>query len=223
MKPFLGAWQFLTVLPIHSETSSPGRAAVWFPLVGAGIGLSAIPLWHLHPLLAVLGWVLLTGALHEDGLADCADAFRAGRSHDRILAILKDSRIGTYGAIAVVFSIAGRWQALDHLSIEPWRAFIASHAASRGAMVLLAFVTPPAGTGLGRAFSSELTWPAFLLVALQTIGACLLIHPYAALATVAVLWLSHRYFMARLGGVTGDCLGAACQVIETAVLWVAAK
>jgi adenosylcobinamide-GDP ribazoletransferase len=223
MKGLLGAVQFLTAVPVRAETALPGQAAVWFPLVGAAIGLAAIPLWHLHPLAAVLGWILLTGGLHEDGLADSADAFRAGRPVDRTLAILKDSRIGTFGAIAVVFSICGRWQALDHLAVEPWRAFVASHAVSRGVMVLLAFVTPPAGSGLGRLFSQHLTLTAALLVLAQVIAASLLLHPAALPAALLVVLAARQYFMARIAGVTGDCLGAACQVVETSILWIATR
>src|SRR5262245_13968406 len=100
---FLGAVQFLTVLPVPGKTAPPARSAIFFPLVGAWLGwmgatiflfLRAVFPLELAALAAVAFWIVVTGALHEDGLADVADAFRAGRSADRILAILKDSRIG---------------------------------------------------------------------------------------------------------------------------------
>src|SRR5262245_60497906 len=104
MGRLFAAIQFLTVIPAPAG-GPPAPAAIFFPLVGATLGLAAgaIRLYAPLPpaiaaLLALVFLVAVTGALHEDGLADVADAFRAGRSPERILAILKDSRIGVYGA-----------------------------------------------------------------------------------------------------------------------------
>ena len=122
--------------------------------MGAGIYLSAsraLP-ESLAALLTVAFWVGITGVLHEDGLADAADALRAGRTPEHMLAILKDSRIGTYGAVAIVLSILARWQAVEHIGdhVNASRVlgvFIASQAVPRAAMVALAWVSRPAGTG----------------------------------------------------------------------------
>src|SRR5215469_7120056 len=99
----LGAISFLTILPIARKTAPSGRAAIFFPLVGAMLGAAgagiflalsrAIPI-SLAALIVVAFWASISGVLHEDGLADSADAFRAGRSREKIAAILKDSRIG---------------------------------------------------------------------------------------------------------------------------------
>jgi adenosylcobinamide-GDP ribazoletransferase len=223
VKRLLGALQFLTVLPVRGATAPPGECVAWFPWVGALVGVLGAVLVGVHPLFAVGAWILLTGAFHEDGLADCADAFRAHRSRDRILAILKDSRIGAFGAVALVFSIALRWQALERLTIEPWRACLASHALSRASMAVLAYTTPPAGEGLGKAFAQQLTGASVLLAALPAIAVGIHSGPVTILVTVIITWLARHFFLVRIGGVTGDCLGALCQTVETAVLWVAGR
>src|SRR5579862_755051 len=95
---FLGALQFLTILPVPGDTAPASESAVFFPLVGALLGASAAAILLTGNALLAIAWLLIaTGCIHEDGLADVADAFRAGRSRERILSILKDSRIGTYG------------------------------------------------------------------------------------------------------------------------------
>jgi adenosylcobinamide-GDP ribazoletransferase len=225
---FLGALQFLTVLPIRRKTSSPGEAALFFPLVGAMLGALAASIIRFaeaplgRPLAAVFAiafLVLSTGGLHEDGLADAADAFRAGRSRERILEILKDSRIGTYGALALILSLLIRWQALAQGGVFPLAGLSTSLALSRASMVFLGASAPPAGTGLGSAFASHLSRP----IAWAVVAEALL---FAALpgwrrgltmvvATFVIVLLARAYFVQRLGGVTGDCLGATCQLVET--------
>src|SRR4051794_34735753 len=124
----LAAMQFLTVFPIARNTAAPSQAAVFFPLTGALLGASAGAIFSgsriwFHPSMAALlslAWlVIITGCLHEDGLADVADAFRAGRSREKILLILKDSRIGTYGAVALIVTFLIRWQALAGIRTNP--------------------------------------------------------------------------------------------------------
>src|SRR5260221_7374480 len=109
------ALQFLTILPIPAQNDPPGRAAWAYPIVGALLGLLAAALWRLPlgPLLTVIVLAALTGGLHEDGLADVCDAIRAYRSRETMLRILKDSRIGAHGALALIASFTFRWQALS--------------------------------------------------------------------------------------------------------------
>lgn len=230
----LGAIQFLTILPLHGKYAEPGRAALFFPLVGAwlgffGAGLYGLAQPHLSSslaaLLVVIAGMLLTGGLHEDGLADVADAFRAGRGADRILAILKDSRIGTYGGLAILGSVLLRWQAIDTIpAANLTGALVASQAVSRAAMVALAWTSRPVGTGLGAAFCLSLTSPAAVLAILQGAAFALLCGPLAALwivvAAAVIVAAAHSYFHTRIGGVTGDCLGAVSQWVEIAVLLV---
>ena len=226
----LGALQFLTVLPIHRSTCAPGEAAAYFPLIGAGIGLTAAGLHLLlakgvaepiNALLTVLAMVLLSGALHEDGLADCADAFGGQRPPDKILAILKDSRIGAFGALALVFSIGLRWQAIAQTGSHLFESLVAAGALSRAAQVGLAWVTPPAGEGSGRLFALTLTTPraltAILLAAALAAPLGVIALP-ALVGSAGITLIARDYFERRLGGVNGDCCGALSQIVEGYVL-----
>ena len=224
MGRLFAAVQFLTVIPAPSG-GPPGRAAIFFPLVGGVLGLAAgairvhAPLPPAIAALVALGFlVAVTGALHEDGLADVADAFRAGRSPERILAILKDSRIGAYGAVTLMLALLLRWQAIEHLDTLAIPALFAAGAASRGSIVVLAAVSRPLGDGLGKAFRADLRKPDVVLAAIESAAVPFLGGPVigaAALASNAVVIAAARaWFHRRAGGINGDCLGAMCQVSE---------
>ena len=235
MRTFLGAFQFLTTVPVTARGVTLGRAALFFPLVGALLGLAGagfyVALLAVLPTpLAALGvlifWIVATGGLHEDGLADIADAFGTTRSRTRALKILKDSRIGTFGVLALLAFALVRWQALSALATLPRESLVAvlvaSQAASRGAMVALAYTSRPAGEGLGFAFCSTLAWPAALGAIALGILAAALCGPRLGGLIVAGLYLLLRalraFFYSRIGGVTGDCLGATSQMAETLTL-----
>ena len=122
MNAFLAAVRFLTIVRAPGGDVAPGRAAACFPTVGAVLGLAGAGVFLLArqalpasiaALLTVGFWTLISGMLHEDGVADVADALRAGRSREHMLAILKDSRIGAFGAVALLLSVLARWQALQ--------------------------------------------------------------------------------------------------------------
>lgn len=229
-----GAVQFLTVLPISASTSASGEAAIFFPLVGALLGAAGGALFlvaqrvfdsSIAALIAIAGLISLTGALHEDGLADAADAFRSGRSREKILAIMKDSRIGVYGALALIVSVALRWQSLMRLQVHVIAGLVAALALSRSALVLLAFFTPSIGEGLGASFASFLsvkTVTAVLAQALVFALPCRWRGILMLLTSALTIALARFYFLRRLGGVNGDCLGATCQVVETVNLMVLA-
>ncbi|MDQ1469088.1 MAG: adenosylcobinamide-GDP ribazoletransferase [Bryobacterales bacterium] len=227
-KRFLAALQFLTVLPIRGSTATPGQAAIFFAITGALLGTSAGAVFlaanpgmgRSTAALLSIGWLLfLTGCLHEDGLADVADAVRAGRTREKVLAILKDSRIGTYGALALIVSLLLRWQALAQSPVNPVLGLAATLAISRSAMVVLAATTPSVSDGLGRAFAAEISQPVLLIVAAQALAFSLLAgwaHAIAmTLASALTILLARTWFLRRLGGVNGDCLGATCQAVET--------
>jgi adenosylcobinamide-GDP ribazoletransferase len=236
MRTVLGAFSFLTILRTPGESVAPGRAAMFFPLVGAVLGAAGAGIYlaasrvlpsSLAALATVAFWTVVTGVLHEDGLADVADALRAGRTQEKMLAILKDSRVGTFGAVAVVFTVLARWQALEHLSaprgnIEIWEIVIASQTLPRAGMVALAWVSRPVGSGLGLAFSSTLTTSGALIAIAQGIIAALVcgLRPGLTLIVGAylVIRLMRDYFYRRIGGVNGDCLGATEQLLEIFVL-----
>lgn len=234
IRRFRGALQFLTVLPIRARTSAPGEAAVFFPLVGALLGavgggtfLIVQRFWNssIAALLAITVLIGATGALHEDGLADVADAFRAGRSRERIMAILKDSRIGVYGALALILSLALRWQSLVGFQVNPAWGLAVSLAISRSSLVCLAFFAPAVGEGLGASFANFLSAKAMTVVLAQAFlcaAVCGWRGMAMLLASGLVVVLARSYFLRRLGGVNGDCLGATCQAVETVNLMVLA-
>jgi adenosylcobinamide-GDP ribazoletransferase len=224
---FLGALQFLTVLPIRGRTSSPGEAAVFFPLLGALLGASGglvLTVFETavgRPIgaLLTLAWLIaLTGCLHEDGLADVADAIRAGRSRDKMMQILKDSRIGAYGAIALILSIALRWQGLAQSIVNPVAGLVAALTLSRTSLVTLAALVPPVGTGFASACSPTVAVAVALqAVTIVAVAAAFTGWRFAAAmitATSILVVLARWYFTRRLGGVNGDCLGATSQLVE---------
>jgi adenosylcobinamide-GDP ribazoletransferase len=221
---FLGAVQFLTIVPVRGRTSPPGEAAVFFPFIGALLGATAGGLLRgSNALFALTALIVITGCLHEDGLADVADAVRAGRSREKMLEILKDSRIGTYGALALILSVALRWHALTRIAVSPIAGVAAALALSRTSLVALAATALPVGAGMGHAFAASCS----RAVLIKTAAECLAIVALAVVligwlhaltmiaATTATVFLARVYFTRRLGGVNGDCLGATCQAVET--------
>jgi len=232
MRAFFGAVSFLTILRTPGESVPPGRAAVFFPTVGAILGALGAGVFiaasrvlpvSLAALLTVAFWATISGVLHEDGLADIADALRAGRTREKMLSILKDSRVGTFGAVAIVLSVIARWQALEHVPTRGvLEVCIAAQAVPRAALVALAWVSRPVGTSLGYAFSSTLTTPAALAAIGQGIVAALIcgLRPGVVIlgGTYAILRVARWYFYRRIGGVNGDCLGATEQIVEIFVL-----
>lgn len=221
---------------------SLGRAVRAFPLAGLVIALPAAALVFalssmqastaLAALLSLMVTIALTGALHEDGLADCADAFLSGRPRERILEILKDSNIGVYGALALVFSVALRAVALTILiaACPPALAasvVLAAAAWSRAAMVWHWSELPPARAH-GVAASVGAPETGTVGIALAIGGAAALVAAWLAAGIVAALsaaglsfagvYLWTSYVRSRLGGHTGDTIGAAQQLCEAAFL-----
>jgi adenosylcobinamide-GDP ribazoletransferase len=232
MRTFLGAISFLTIIPVRGATAKPGQAAIFFPLVGAMLGAAGAELYlaagavlpsEIASLMVVAFWAAISGVMHEDGLADVADALRAGRTKERMMAILKDSRIGTFGAVAIVLSLVARWQAVEHLATTRLLGvMIASQAVPRAAIVALAWISRPVGTGLGLAFSSTLTTTGAVIAIAQGVGAALVcgLRPGVViiLGAYLIIRFAQAYFYRRIGGVNGDCLGATEQTIEIFIL-----
>lgn len=231
------AGQLLTRLPLPGDTAPPpagayARALRVYPMVGALIGLASglvllaaagLPS-PIAPLLAVTAVVLLTGALHEDGLADTADGFGARRSPAERLAIMRDSRIGTYGVLALGLVVALKVAALAAMApLVACAALAAVGALSRSAFPGIVRALPPArsdglGAALGRPSWTTATFaPAIgIVVALGTAGpdatARMLVAGVAV--AVAMALLARR----QVGGYTGDVLGATQQTTETVML-----
>lgn len=232
MRTFLAAVSFLTIVPAAGRDVPPGRAAIFFPLIGAILGATGAGVFiaasmilpiSIAALITVAFWTMISGVLHEDGLADVSDAMRAGRTREKMLAILKDSRIGTYGAVAIVLSIAARWQALQHVpSSRIFQVCIVAQAVPRAAMVAMAWLSRPSGDGLGYAFSSSLTTTGALLAIAQGLIASMLLGWRPGLLILLAAYIIVRgartYFYKRIGGVNGDCLGATEQLLEIFIL-----
>jgi adenosylcobinamide-GDP ribazoletransferase len=237
---FLGAVSFLTRVPTGTGARRPEELAAfvpWFPVVGAGVGLAVAAVYAgagelLPPLpaasLAVVAGICLTGAFHEDGLGDTADAFVGHHDRDGTVRILKDPRLGTFGVLAVAASLLLRAGAVAALApAAALAALPAAHALSRAAAVAAMTALPTAGeTGLGASYVLALSRrralagaAAGLGIALALLGLpALVAAAAAALATLALGRLATR----RVGGVTGDVLGAVQQLGEILVLLVAA-
>ncbi|SDN86009.1 adenosylcobinamide-GDP ribazoletransferase [Afipia sp. GAS231] len=229
---------FLTRLPVpHPDgaaATSFARAYRLFPVVGALIGLAMgvlclalrqVGVPDLAAAALVLGaGALLTGALHEDGVADLADGFGGGRDIEGKLAIMRDSRIGTYGATALLVSFAAKLSALSAIpdgAVVP--SLIAAHALARGVLPALALNLPYARQdGLARSSgqpdptTTAIAGALALLIALLSLswGEAL----WAAVAAAISGFVIARLALREIGGQTGDVLGAAEQVAETAIL-----
>ena len=231
---FLSAVQFLTILPVPDpgwEEGRLARSAAWFPLVGLMVGLATLAVYliarpefhHLAVPLALLAMIVLTGALHEDGLADTADGLGApGR--ERALEVMADSRIGTFGVLALIFSVMLRWNVLA--GMEPDRLFAAlliAPAIGRALMVPAIALWQPARTGGAGALVAT-AGPREVGIALAIAFAVSLLAGWDGVLALAVsagvaamvMWLVAR----RIGGYTGDTLGAVCQVGEITAMLV---
>ncbi len=260
--PLLGlalAVEFLTVLPIRrarpgetgiAEPPDMARALPWFPLVGALLGLAFVGLdWALSfifPLgiraVALLAFdALVTGMLHLDGFVDCCDALLGRRTVERRLEILRDSRVGAYGALGGALLLLAKFAALTALVSGPVRvlALLAAPILGRWGMVYAVTRYPYArAAGAGAPFRSRsgfhLILASILMVVLlaasafvigsqiQAITAAVLLAGLLFVTGLLVLlgwlaWASHRLG----GGLTGDTYGAACVLVELAVLALA--
>lgn len=228
---------FLTRLPVpHGEDRGAGElraAAAWFPLVGlAVVGLAVATRWALAAvwgplvgtIVAVLAAVAVTGALHEDGMADTADGLWGGRDAPRRIEIMRDSRIGTYGVVALVALLGLRVALLAPLDVGAFaRALACGAVLGRGSVILLAARLPAASTHgagvqvVGRAAAGTvavagLTVAVTLLTATGYWAWLPLVAALAVSAACAVL------FRRRLGGVTGDAFGAAICAVDMAAI-----
>ena len=237
----LAAAQFLTRVPIRLRREpSMERAIVWFPLVGALIGAAtggvAVGAWHLVPpavaaALAVIAGLLITGAFHEDGLGDIADAFGGGTTVERRLEIMKDSRHGTYGVAAMCASIVIRIVAVGSLAgpAAMFAGLIIAHTMARAASVgLMGSMKLAAGlevrNSLGADYGRSTTQRRAAIAvasgcAITALATGWWVAPLAAagvVSAVAVGVLALR----KIGGISGDVLGACEQIAECACLVV---
>jgi adenosylcobinamide-GDP ribazoletransferase len=234
-RSLLVACRYLTALPLPpaSEAGDLGRAAGWFPVVGLILGalLAAVMAAAgvlLPPLVAavlvVALWAALTGGLHLDGLADTLDGLGGGVDREEALAIMRDPRTGAYGVAGIVLVLGLKIAALASLPSDlSWRALVTAPVLARVGPLALARCCPPArGEGAGHAFVLSVGAPSLGAAVLVGAGVALgLVGPWGVLLVVGALidalgfaW----YLRLRLGGATGDCLGALVEASEASTL-----
>ena len=236
MNSLLAAIRFLTIIPVPGNRGTDQKhlapSLFWFPVVGTLIGgvlggifvflTALIPLQQITALLAVLALLSASGGLHLDGVADCADGFFSSRPRARILEIMKDSRIGAMGVIALVFVILLKAAAFNSLPAGYlWKAVVLMPITGRCAILIMMALLPyarPEG-GLGSLFYKKsnrfyAVWGlAFMFGAGWLVAAKqgLVISAAALILALAFSWYCKR----KIGGATGDTLGAVCELTET--------
>lgn len=236
---FLLAVQFLTRLPVPRDLpwseARQAEAMAYLPLVGLGVGgIGALVLWGaalvfpmpVAVLLSLAATLLVTGAFHEDGLADAADGLGGGVTRERALEIMRDSRIGSYGAVSLGVVLALKVAGLVALPLWMAVAVLAlGHGISRYGAVLVMFRADYARVegakfaaprisagGHGLALATAVAMAGALVVLVGPAG-------LVGLGAAAVLgWGVTRIYLRKLGGFTGDCLGATQQVVELGLI-----
>jgi adenosylcobinamide-GDP ribazoletransferase len=236
MRDFFSAIQFITILPWGgAERYDPQRMIPYFPIVGVTLGILvalfdyvAVRLWDkpVGSLLDVFFLVILTGAFHIDGLGDAADGLLGQRPKDKILAIMKESRLGTMGLVAIVAGLSIKWAGIAGLDTNRALLLIIMPAFARGSMLFgmryLPYGRPEGGTGVDF-FKHELRRSAFwglsvpvLLSVFLGWQAIWLIICFAAITAALI-----RYYKRRVGCITGDMLGAMTEVSEAGLFLLA--
>lgn len=238
---FLTAVMFLTRIPVpgslpYSEELL-NRSARYFPLVGALVGLTGAIVYtlalHLFPpgvalALSLVATIWLTGAFHEDGLADTCDGFGGGRDRERVLAIMKDSRLGTYGLLGLGLALVLKFLSLEGLDssglVAP--ALIVGHAWSR--MLSTSYLldmeyarSADDTTAKSKPLATRMLRRDHRIALLTVAPLALLISLWQVVALLIVLVVWRAWFgyvmKKRLGGYTGDLLGAAQQISEVLI------
>ena len=246
---FFAALRFFTRLPapawVGHSAEQLNHAARYFPLVGvivgaigAGVTLAAALLLPISiaVLLGMVATLLATGAFHEDGLADSVDGFGGGWTREDVLRIMKDSRIGSYGAVGIGIALLTKYESLAALGGVLPRGFppvtsrltfvvalIAGHSVSRFASTTLIYALDYArddDSSKSKPLATRLGKGELALAALFGLAPCLLLPAgqvsIALIAVVFVTLAAARYFVKRIGGYTGDALGATQQLTEIA-------
>ncbi len=235
MNGFLAALQFLTVVPVNIEFTGDdiGRSMPKFPLVGLLIGLTAAALYGIVGVGAVQAVLMviflggISGGLHLDGMADTADGLLSSRPRERMLEIMRDSRIGTMGVLALMAVFGLKVAAL--VSVEPavaWRAVFLAPVAGRCALVIAMHILPyarPEG-GLAAIFmehrqTKHVVW-AVIVIGIVSLLLFAFKGLIIASACAATIWGFSAYVKSKIGGMTGDTLGATCELTEAVVFLI---
>jgi len=238
MRQFIAAVGFLTVIPVPSRFGRSGKdlggSIIYFPLVGAVVGVALAGLdWGLRFLLpsllsaalVVTAMVAISGGLHMDGLADTADGFFSHASRNRALEIMKDSRAGPMGVLAVISVFVIKFSAIAATEPESrWMALLMAPVAGRLVMEICLSTFPyvRGSSGLGSAFvaNPKLTSPVLGLAFTFGLGflTCGGVGVVMVVCALAVALLFSIYSYRGIGGMTGDTYGAVCELAEAASL-----
>ena len=230
----LSAFALLTRLPLPNHRGTGAGSAWAWPLVGAVLGacgaaLASGALWlgvtpGVTAVLVLALGAMLTGGLHEDGLSDTADGLFGGWTRERRLEIMKDSRVGSYGVLALVLVTLARWSALTALLVYGghWAALVATGAISRAPMALVMALLPNArGSGLSHATGRPAPGVAVVAMGLAA-GLALAVLGWSALGPLVVaagiMVVLSVVALRKIGGQTGDILGALQQLVEAGCL-----
>jgi len=228
----------LTRLPVSADHRRGARAAWAWPVAGAVIALISVVVGQivyalglpatLAGLVVVACSIVLTGGMHEDGLADCADGFWGGFDPQRRLNIMKDSAIGTYGTLALALVVIGKWISIVMLiqADSLAGAFVAAAALSRGAMVWVMHHLEPArrhglSHSVGRPDKSTVLMTAACALVLSLLATAFWTIP-ALIAAIVLTLAVAAIARAKIAGQTGDVLGATQQITELGILMVLA-
>ncbi len=238
---FFNALRYFTRLPVPAwvgwSTDIMNACARWFPAVGLLVGaVAAAVLWvtgqwlpaALAVVLSTAATLRLTGGFHEDGWADVCDGFGGGWTRDQILTIMKDSRIGAYGAMGLVIMLAAKMVALSSMPLaSAMLALLVAHPVSRLCATVLIFTMryardeDPDGVSRAKPLAVRLSGGGMVWAALCGLAPLALLAPWQIVAVIALAVLATvaaaRHFQRRIGGYTGDCLGATQQLAEVAV------
>jgi adenosylcobinamide-GDP ribazoletransferase len=241
MHVFLTALMFFTRIPVPATLPYTkallNKALRYFPLVGGIVGaIGAGSLWlgllifpfPLALLLSMLVTIFVTGAFHEDGFADFCDGYGGGLTKEKVLEIMKDSRLGTYGTVGLTAMLATKFMALSYLSIPLiFLVMIAAHIVSRFVPVLLVYTTPyiredalSKAKPIGNQTTKTSVTIALITALIPLLFLDWLLIVGVAVASIVVLWLFRAYIMKRTGGYSGDVLGALQQLVEVAIYLV---
>ncbi len=244
MRSLAAAVSYFTRIPLPStlvlQAEDHRHSQTFFPLIGWPIGLSQAGVFYLAaqafpPLVATIlaiAWaILLTGGLHEDGLADCADGFGGGHGREQVLRIMRDPSIGTFGMMTLLLAFAVKVSILSQLAIDQVIiAFFVAAPLSRLVASCLSWLLPYAqrckdtSTTKRTVADQRLSWGRRSFQLLFGLLPFVILNPKLSLLIAAsqllLLWISQLYVKARLGGYTGDCLGALQQLSEIVLLLI---
>ena len=237
MKLFLTAVMFYTRLPVPRSLEFSGsllnRATRYFPMIGWVVGgIGAAVFWSLHLIfpkdlavfISMLTTIIATGAFHEDGFADFCDGFGGGYTREKRLEIMKDSRLGTYGAVGLLGMIGSKFLVLGALPASTIPLLLISgHAFSRLTPVLIIYTSNYSrkdASGKSKAVGQRGTWADLIIAAFIALFPLVWL-PWQVMAAalplaLLITWLFRRYIDKHIGGYTGDCLGALQQLNELA-------